>query len=64
MTPDLFKIINVRNRMYHKFIKLRDENILAEYKKSRNKLASDIKKSKLHYHQNKFLAISNDPKKI
>lgn len=38
--------------------------MLAQFKKYRNKLNSDLKKAKCDYHQNKYLHIHNDHKKV
>lgn len=64
ITVTLLKRINERNKLYDTFIKTKDLDILAEYKKRRNKLNSDIKKAKVNYYKNKFITIQHNPVKV
>lgn len=50
--------------MYDEFIRSRDVDILRQYKRTRNKLNSDLKKAKLDFFKKKFESISNHPSKI
>lgn len=64
ITKNLYKRIRERDKMYHAFIKKRDPALLADYKKIRNKLNSDLKKAKSIFYQNKFIQINGDHKKM
>lgn len=64
ITNDLYRRIKIKDKMYHNFIKCRNQNLLIEFKKTRNKLNSDLKKAKSEYYQNIFSRVYNDPRKI
>lgn len=64
VTQELYKKMKARDRLYHKFIQLKDLSLLNKYKKLRNKLNSELRKARISYHTNKFAAISNNPRKI
>lgn len=50
--------------MYHLFIKTRDQEQFAAFKKFRNHLQSKLKKAKQDYYQQLFSGIRNEPKRI
>lgn len=62
-TCDLLKRIRARNYLFSIFLKTRDLSILGQYKEVRNKLGSDIKKSRIPYYSRKFSEICYDPHK-
>lgn len=64
VTNELYRRIKARDKLYGKFIRLKDLALLVEYKRIRNKLSSDLKKARLQYYTHKFAAISNNPNKI
>lgn len=63
ITNALLRRIKEKNKLFHKFIGNRDLRMLMEYKKIRNRLSSDIKKSRITYYANKFAEIYFDPQK-
>lgn len=64
ITEYLFKRINERNELYDAFIRTKDINTLIEYKKIRNELNCDIKKSRANYSKSKFIANQHNRKKV
>lgn len=60
----LYKQIKMKNKMYHFFVQTRNPESLAEFKKSRNKLTSDITKAKCLYYQGIFADITDDPRRM
>lgn len=64
VTRELYHRIRMRDRLFDTFIRVKDETILREYKKLRNKLNSDLRKARTQYYQDVFASISGDPKKI
>lgn len=60
----LLKRIKTRDKLFATFIQTKNLNQLAEYKKMRNKLTSDIKRARNLYYENKFNSISNDSRKV
>ncbi|CAN7943922.1 unnamed protein product [Ixodes hexagonus] len=53
-----------RDKLYATFIKTRCPEYLAEFKKVRNKLGSDIKQVRSIYYENKFASIYNNPRNV
>lgn len=60
----LYKQIEMKNKMYHSLVQSRNPELLAEFKKFRNKLTSDIKKAKCLYYQGIFADITDDPRRM
>lgn len=63
ITYELVKRIKARDKLFGNFLKSRDPEVLKQYKKFRNKLNADIKKSRVDYYAKKFTDILYDPKK-
>lgn len=63
ITYELVKRIKARDKLFGDFLKCRETEMLKHYKKVRNKLNADIKKSRVDYYANKFTDILYDPKK-
>lgn len=63
ITSDLLQRIKARKKLYHAFILSRDLSILQQFKKVRNKLGADVKKSRIRYYTDKFADICYDPQK-
>lgn len=63
ITRELLQRIKARNALFNKFIVSRDLGILKEFKKVRNKLNADIKKSRIRYYTDRFADVSNDPRR-
>ncbi|CAN7986405.1 unnamed protein product [Ixodes pacificus] len=57
ISRELYKRITERNKLFDKFIRSKDQTILTEYKQKRNKLNADLKKARLEYYKNKFIAL-------
>lgn len=60
----LLKRMKARDKLFTEFIKSKRLKYLMEFKQVRNKLASDIKKARINYYENKFANILNDQKAI
>lgn len=60
----LLKRIKTRDKLFALFIKTKNLDQLAEYKKMRNKLAADIKQARNLYYEAKFTSIANDSRKV
>lgn len=61
---DLYRRIKIKNKLYHDFIRSRNTDALAEYKKYRNVLNSEIRKAKQNYYEKLFESIYNDQRKL
>lgn len=60
----LLKRIKTRDKLFASFIQTKNLDQLAEYKKMRNKLTSDIKRARNLYYENRFNSISHDSRKV
>lgn len=60
----LLKRIKGRDKLFASFIRTKNLDQLAEYKKIRNKLTYDIKHARNLYYENRFVSISNDSRKV
>lgn len=64
MDTALLKQIKEQDRLFIAFIKAKQPEYLAEFKKVRNKLSCDINLACESYYENKFTHIFNDPKEV
>lgn len=62
ITPDLYKRINKKNRLFAHFLKTKNQKDLIEFKKFRNKLNTDLKKARSAYYENRFSSVMHNPK--
>lgn len=64
ITRALLNKIAAKNNMYHSFVKTRDPQKFAEFKKYRNKLNAELRYAKICYYENLFSQVANDKKKF
>lgn len=65
VSHDLLKKVQIKNSLYHKFIKSKDNHDFVKFKTYRNKLNALMKKTKQEYYCNLFGNIrKNDPDKL
>lgn len=59
--PEQYRLINEKNKLYRRFLSTRNLSHLAEFKKFRNRLSSELRKAKAVYYQQLFSDASRRP---
>lgn len=60
----LYIRLKEKNKLYHDFLKCKDQDLLAAFKKYRSKLTYDLKNAKQEYYKHLSYLVQSDPKKI
>ena len=64
INPGIQKMMKIRDQMLRKFKRTKSRNTLTVYKKFRNRVANELKKSRINYFQNYFTENSQNMKKL
>ena len=59
MTSDIYKLMKKRDKLKKKACKLKDEKLMGEYRKLRNKVTAEIGKAKKRYYSDKLAEFNN-----
>ena len=59
MNSDIYKLMKKRDKLRKKECKLKDEKLMGEYRKLRNKVTAEIGKAKKEYYSDKLAEVNN-----
>ena len=61
MSSDIYKLMKKRDKLKKKACRLKDEKLMGEYRKLRNKVTAEIGKAKKKYYSDKLSEFNNSP---
>lgn len=57
VTPDILKMMQKKNTLYQKFVLTKDLTVLSAFRKQRNRITSELRRSKRAYYNSLFLNV-------